>query len=91
MLDLMLRLLCVLLFCVVQPIDGNNAAVSCGNFMQDWYPGVNPQSSVAPYALNVSDENGDFSRLPAYGSNTVQTGSYISHDVGSALFVHAVF
>jgi len=46
MLDLTLRVLCVfLLFCVVQPIDGNNAAVSCGNFMQDWYPGVNPQGA----------------------------------------------
>ena len=88
----MLRLLCVLpLFCVVQPNYGNNAAVSCGNFMRDWYPGVNPLSSVAPYALNISDENGDFSRLPGYGTNTVQTGSYLSHDVGSSLFVHAVF
>lgn len=78
--DIMLRLLCVLFFSIVQPIDGDNAAVSCGNFMQDWYPGVKPQSSVAPYALNVSDENGGFSqwswRSPTYGSKTVQTGSY---------------
>ena len=88
MMDIMLRLLVsVLLFCVVQPIDGENAAASCGNFMQDWYPGVEPRSSVAPYALNVSDENGDFSRgswrTPTYGSKTVQTGSC---DVGCCVW-----
>ena len=80
MLDIMLRLLCVLLFCVFQPIDGDDADISCGNFMQDWYPNVQPQSSVAPYALNVSDENGKFTqwswRSPTYGSKTVQTGWY---------------
>lgn len=74
------RLLCVLLFCVFQQIDGDNAAASCGNFMQDWCPSVKPQSSAAPYALNVSDEDGNFNqrswRSPTYGSETVQTGSY---------------
>lgn len=76
MLDIMLRLLCVWLFCVTQPVEGDNAAVSCGYFMQDWYPSVKPQSSVAPYALSVSDENGYFRqwsrRSPTYGSKTVQ-------------------
>ena len=71
------------LFCVPQLIDGDNAAVSCADFMQDWYPSViKPQSSLAPYTLYVSDENDNFSqwswRSPTYGSKTVQTGSYHS-------------
>ena len=27
---------------------------SCGNFMKDWFPNIAPQTSVAPYVLNVS-------------------------------------
>lgn len=46
--------------------------------MKDWYPNVEPQSSVAPYALNVSDEGDKFNmyswRDPTYGPKTVQTG-----------------
>ncbi|XP_078370417.1 uncharacterized protein LOC144654206 isoform X2 [Oculina patagonica] len=45
--------------------------------MKDWYPSVKPQSSAASFILNVSDENGNFSkcswRFPTYGSKTVQT------------------
>lgn len=67
----------MLLFSVFQPIDGDDADISCGNFMQDWYPSVQPQSSVAPYAVNVSGENGNFNqwswRSPTYGSKSVQT------------------
>ncbi len=70
---------CVLVFCTFQPVHCDNAAASCGNFMKDWYPSVKPQSSAASFILNVSDENGNFSkcswRFPTYGSKTVQTGT----------------
>ena len=92
MLDIMLRSLCVWLFCVTQPLEGDNAAVSCGDFMQDWYPSVKPQSSVAPYALSISDKNGYFRqwsrRSPTYGSKTVQIGSY--HSICARVFSTAL-
>ena len=77
----MVGFLCVLVLCAFQQVLCDNASASCGNFTQDWYPSVKPQSSAAPYVLNVSDENGEFSlqswRYPSYhGSKTAQTGSY---------------
>ena len=79
----MLEILCVLVLCALQHVHCDNAAASCGNFMKDWYPSIQPQSSDAPYMLNVSDANGNFSqwswRFPTYGSETglVQTGLFL--------------
>ena len=30
----------------------------CPSMKRDWYPGVKPQNSSAPYVLNVTDQNG---------------------------------
>ena len=93
MLDITLKLLYVLLFCVFQPINGDDEDISCGNFMQDWYPSGQPQTSVTPYALNVSDENGNFTqwswRSPTYGSKTIQTGSYHTRSMLWMYWMHA--
>lgn len=74
--DSMLGLLVMFFMFVFQQSDCHSAP-SCGNFMKDWYPNVEPQSSVPPYALNVSDEGDKFDmyswRHPTYGPKTVQT------------------
>jgi len=67
--------------------DNDSEITSCGNFMKDWFPNIAPQTSVAPYVLNISSEfNDKFNtqswKEPRYGYG-VQTG--LLHFVCSVL------
>ena len=39
--------------------DNDSIIASCGNFMKDWFSNIAPQTSVAPYVLNVSSDDND--------------------------------
>jgi len=70
---MVLVLLYTALFCAFQV--ANCEIASCGNFMKDWFPNVEPQSSMAPYVLKMSDADGNFDVWSStYGKEEVQTG-----------------
>ena len=73
---MVLVLLYVVLLCAFHV--GNCEIAACGNFMKDWFPNVAPQCSVAPFLLNMSNADGNFTLLswkdPEYRNEGVQTG-----------------
>ena len=73
---MVLVLLYTALLCAFQV--ANCEIASCGNFTKDWFPNVAPQSSVAPYVLNVSDADVNFTvwswKHSEYRKEGVQTG-----------------
>ena len=76
-------LLFAVLLCASQEVncDNDNEIASCGNFIKDWFANVQPQTSAAPYVLNVSDSTGKFGMMswkePKYASEGVQTGLFL--------------
>lgn len=43
-------------FCVLQATEV--VLIACPSVGRDWYPGIRPQNSPAPYVINVTEEDG---------------------------------